>query len=135
MNQSQLLEHEEIITKMHINLYIFTLCKLLDNKNNSSLCSPYRQTFREEWLKDPGLSPWIQKFPPDATKAFCPICQMTIGSKHSSLITHAKSGGHERCLKELKTKFRKQCDLNGWSMCIIGFGGKGTKSISSESLI
>ena len=85
-----------------------------DNRNDGTLCSPYRQTFREEWLKDPELSPWIQKFPPDATKAFCPICQMTIGSKHSSLITHSKSGGHDRCLKELKIKFRKQTDLKGY---------------------
>ena len=82
-----------------------------EHRNDNSLCSPYRQTFREEWLKDPELSPWIQKFPPDATKAFCPICQMTIGSKHSSLITHSKSGGHDRCLKELKKKYKKQNDL------------------------
>ena len=80
-------------------------------RNDNSLYSPYRQTFREEWLKDPELSPWIQKFPPDATKSFCPICQMTIGSKHSSLITHSKSGGHDRCLKELKKKYKKQIDL------------------------
>ena len=85
-----------------------------EHKNDSFTCSPYRQTFREEWLKDTELSPWIQKFPLDATKAFCPVCQMTIGSKHSSLITHSKSGGHDRCLKELKLKFKKQVDLKAY---------------------
>ena len=82
--------------------------QVVENVNEVITGSPYRQTFREEWLKDPELSSWIQKYPPDATKTFCPICQITIGSKHSSLITHSNSGGHDRCLKEIKLKFKKK---------------------------
>mgnify|MGYP003309189804 CR=1 FL=1 len=73
---------------------------LIDTKNrHKHAYIGNRQTFREEWLQDPVLSPWIQKYPPDPTKAFCPICKLILGAKHSSLITHSNSGGHDKCFR------------------------------------
>ena len=95
----------------HEKITATKLLKLVSPSCEPSLGSPYRQTFRDEWLSDPELSPWIQKFPPDPTKAFCPICKITIGSKHSSLVTHSKSGGHDRCKKEVLGNLSKASDL------------------------
>ena len=95
----------------HENIATTKLSQLVSPSCEPSLGSPYRQTFRDEWLSDPELSPWIQKYPPDPTKAFCPICKITIGSKHSSLITHSKSGGHDRCKKEVLGNLSKASDL------------------------
>ena len=77
------------------------------------LRSPYRQIFREEWLADKELTPWLQKHEEDPTKAFCPICMISLMAKHSTLISHAKSGGHINNLKTWKgNRKRGICKLS-----------------------
>ena len=50
-------------------------------ENGAVQGSPYRQTFREEWLKDPDLSPWIQKYPNDTHRGCFGRCKYKIYGK------------------------------------------------------
>lgn len=61
--------------------------------------------FRDTWLQNPDLQPWLARKQGDPTKAYCKVCKRDVGAEISTLKRHKKAKVHINNMGKFQEQF------------------------------